>query len=171
MLIEDMLNSPDFDKMVRDSYANYVVQTAIDYADPLIKARLIEAISPILPSIRQTPHGRRIASKVLGEGAGRLSGNSSGQVTPHDSSSGQIPSAAPKNPAIHQPRPRGGQAENDIRRMMAGAMSTEINGGTFYPSTNGNGIQTNGNQAQANQQPNGDATPPYNNGPVHYGYI
>ena len=87
-MIEEMLNSNELEKMLRDSYANYVVQTAMDYGDPEIKARLIEAIRPILPAVRQTPHGRRIQSKMLAlEGQGRFSGSG----TPNDRSSGQIP--------------------------------------------------------------------------------
>lgn len=93
-MIEEMLNANELEKMLTDSFANYVVQTALDYADPDMKNKLIEAIRPILPSIRQTPYGRRIHSKIIGnegQGRGRLS---SGPATPHDGSSpGQIPLA------------------------------------------------------------------------------
>lgn len=85
LMIEEMLNGAELDKMLRDSFANYVVQTAMDFADPQTKLRLVEAIRPILPLIKQTPHGRRIASKILGNDAqGRTSGTSSGQMTPND---------------------------------------------------------------------------------------
>ena len=89
MMIEEMLNSNELEKMLRDSFANYVVQTALEYADPETKMHLTEAIRPILPAIRQTPYGRRIQSKIVGsEVHGRLSGGG----TPNDSSSpGQIP--------------------------------------------------------------------------------
>ncbi|KAL8838035.1 MAG: hypothetical protein Q9170_002316 [Blastenia crenularia] len=89
MMIEEMLNANELEKMLRDSFANYVVQTAIDYADPETKAHLVDAIRPILPSIRQTPYGRRIQSKIMGSDMhGRLSGGG----TPNESSSpGQIP--------------------------------------------------------------------------------
>lgn len=93
MMIEEMLNANELEKMLTDSFANYVVQTALDYADPDTKNKLIEAIRPILPSIRQTPYGRRIHSKIIGnegQGRGRLS---SGPATPHDGSPGQIPLA------------------------------------------------------------------------------
>lgn len=91
MMIEEMLNTNELEKMLRDSFANYVVQTALDYADPETKTRLVEAIRPILPSIRQTPYGRRIQSKIMGvDMHGRLSGGG----TPNDTSSpGQIPLA------------------------------------------------------------------------------
>ena len=87
-LIEEMLNVTELEKMLRDSYANYVVQTAMDYADAETKARLIDAIRPILPSVRQTPHGRRIQSKIMAlDGQGRYSGNG----TPNERSTGQLP--------------------------------------------------------------------------------
>ena len=65
-MIEEMLRGNELEKMLRDSFANYVVQTAMEYADPATKARLVDAIRPIIPLIKQTPHGRRIASKILG---------------------------------------------------------------------------------------------------------
>lgn len=88
VMIEEMMRGNELEKMLRDSYANYVVQTAMDYADPETKARLVEAIRPLLPAVRQTPHGRRIQSKIMAlEGQGRFSGSG----TPTDRSSGQIP--------------------------------------------------------------------------------
>ncbi|RMZ83983.1 hypothetical protein DV737_g1341, partial [Chaetothyriales sp. CBS 132003] len=65
-LIDEMMLGNELDKMLRDSFANYVVQTALEFADEQCRARLTEAIRPILPSIKSTPHGRRIASKILG---------------------------------------------------------------------------------------------------------
>lgn len=88
MMIEEMLNANELERLLRDSYANYVVQTAMDYADPETKGRLVEAIRPLLPLVRQTPHGRRIQSKIMAQdGQGRFSGSG----TPTDRSSGQIP--------------------------------------------------------------------------------
>ncbi|KAF2085772.1 ARM repeat-containing protein, partial [Saccharata proteae CBS 121410] len=63
-LIHELLQPAELDKLVRDNYANYVVQTAIDHADPSTKVSLIEGIRPMLTSIRQTPYGRRIIGKV-----------------------------------------------------------------------------------------------------------
>jgi hypothetical protein len=80
MLIEEMLQPSELDRLLRDSFANYVIQTALDYANPPMKARLIEAIRPYLPAIRTTPYGRRIQAKIQGN-EGR-SGGSSGQATP-----------------------------------------------------------------------------------------
>jgi hypothetical protein len=63
-LIEELLNRPRLEKLLRDSFANYVVQTSLDYADPVQRMRLVECIKPILPVIRNTPYGKRIQSKL-----------------------------------------------------------------------------------------------------------
>jgi hypothetical protein len=89
MLIEEMLAPSELDRCLRDSFANYVIQTALDYASPGTRTRLVEAIRPHLPAIRTTPYGRRIQAKIQGND-GR-SGGSSGQATPSEASSGQIP--------------------------------------------------------------------------------
>ncbi|KAJ9625485.1 uncharacterized protein PV06_01772 [Exophiala oligosperma] len=65
-MIEEMIMGPELEKMLRDAFANYVVQTAMEFADPQTKMRLVDSIRPILPLIKQTPHGRRIASKIMG---------------------------------------------------------------------------------------------------------
>ncbi|KKY24830.1 putative mrna binding protein pumilio 2 [Diplodia seriata] len=80
-LIEELLIPGELEKLIRDSYANYVVQTALDYADAPTKIRLVEAIRPMLNAIRATPYGRRIMSKIQ-DFDGRMSTNSSGQITP-----------------------------------------------------------------------------------------
>ncbi|KAI9837614.1 MAG: hypothetical protein M1837_002948 [Sclerophora amabilis] len=90
LLIDEMLQPVELDKMLRDSYANYVIQTAMDFAEPETKARLIESIRPVIPSIRTTPYGRRIQGKI--QALDGRSGNSSGHITPIDTGSpGQIP--------------------------------------------------------------------------------
>ncbi|EKG11259.1 hypothetical protein MPH_11603 [Macrophomina phaseolina MS6] len=80
-LIEELLIPGELEKLIRDSYANYVVQTSLDYADAPTKIRLVEAIRPMLSAIRTTPYGRRIMSKIQ-DFDGRMSTNSSGQITP-----------------------------------------------------------------------------------------
>lgn len=66
----------------------------MDYADPETRARLYDCIRPILPSIRHTPHGRRIQGKMQ-EYDTRMGGPPSGQITPSDTMSpgqGSLPS-------------------------------------------------------------------------------
>ena len=72
MMIDEMLIGSEIEKMLRDSYANYVVQTALDHAEVDTRTRLVDAIRPILPSIRHTPHGRRIQSKISASGNSSL---------------------------------------------------------------------------------------------------
>ncbi|KAL7754382.1 hypothetical protein RI367_000363 [Sorochytrium milnesiophthora] len=66
-LIGELVDSSKMESLMRDSYANYVVQTSLDYADPTQRAALIDRIRPILPIIRSTPYGKRIQGKLMRE--------------------------------------------------------------------------------------------------------
>lgn len=84
MMIEELLNVEELEQLMRDSYGNYVIQTALEFAPAELCMHLIEIMRPLLPSIRQTPYGRRIMSKV-GERESRLSaytGRTSGPASP-----------------------------------------------------------------------------------------
>ncbi|KAG9195692.1 ARM repeat-containing protein [Alternaria panax] len=102
MMIEELLDVEQLEQLMRDSYGNYVIQTALEFAPAELCVHLIEAMRPILPSIRQTPYGRRIMSKV-GERETRLAAytggrTSSGQASPgagQGSESGAVFSQAP----------------------------------------------------------------------------
>ncbi|KAJ5721854.1 Armadillo-like helical [Penicillium malachiteum] len=63
-MIGEMLQDGELERMIRDSFANYVIQTAMEYSDGPTHTRIMEAIRPLLPAIRTTPHGRRIATKM-----------------------------------------------------------------------------------------------------------
>lgn len=125
MLVEEMLSVPELDRCLRDSFANYVIQTALDYASAGTRARLVDAIRPHLPAIRTTPYGRRIQAKIQGND-GR-SGPSSGQATPSDTTGGQIP--LPR--ALHQ---RG--LSNASATSFLSGTTAFTNGNNFSP-TNG----------------------------------
>src|ERR1700679_2852279 len=84
-----MFQTSEPDRLLCDSFANYVIQTALDYANPPMKARLVEAIRPYLPAIRTTPYGRRLQAKIQGNEV--RSGPSSGQQTPNDVETVQTP--------------------------------------------------------------------------------
>jgi hypothetical protein len=71
LLIQELLVPGELEKVLRDSFANYVIQTSLDYADDDVCTMLIDSIRPVLPAIRQTPYGRRIQSKIQ-EREGRL---------------------------------------------------------------------------------------------------
>lgn len=90
LIVEEMLPPAEIERLLRDSFANYVIQTALEFATPQLKFRLVEAIRPILPQIRTTPYGRRIQAKISTYDS-RGSAASSGQVTPADNTQGQIP--------------------------------------------------------------------------------
>lgn len=67
LLIDELLNRTRLEKLLRDSYGNYCVQTALDYAEPSQRALLVEGIRPVLPLIRNTPYGKRIQNKLQRE--------------------------------------------------------------------------------------------------------
>jgi len=70
-----MLNRSRLEKLLRDSYGNYCVQTALDYADASQRAMLVEGIRPVLPLIRNTPYGKRIQNKLQREQLDNFGGN------------------------------------------------------------------------------------------------
>jgi hypothetical protein len=116
-MIDEFLAGNELEKMLRDSFANYVVQTAMDFCDPDTRNRIVDAVRPILPSIRQTPHGRRIAGKIMAaDGNSRSNGSSavtSGQATPNEvSNTAQVPKAMLAKPFMYQsgPQPSGIQS-------------------------------------------------------------
>ncbi|TDZ31144.1 Pumilio domain-containing protein [Colletotrichum sidae] len=131
MIVDELLVPGEMERLLRDSYANYVIQTALEYSTPRSKFRLVDVIRPILPSIRSTPYGRRIQAKIQAF-EGRSSATSSGQVTPADPSQGQIPLRAGHN------------------RAMSNTSSVLAPGGNFGNGMNGGvngGIAPRGNQA------------------------
>ena len=49
---------------MQDPYANYVLQSALTVSSQGLHQQLVDAIRPYLPSLRGTPHGKRILSKI-----------------------------------------------------------------------------------------------------------
>lgn len=153
ILIEEMLNLNELEKMLRDSYANYVVQTAMDYADPDTKTRLVDAIRPILPAVRQTPHGRRIQSKIMAlDGQGRFSGSG----TPNDRSSGQVPLSSQMTTTHQNHTP----SVNGYSHAMNNQFGTAFSGsypqyptGQSHPMTNGSNYGQFGTEGLHQQMP------------------
>ncbi|KAK9762317.1 hypothetical protein K7432_012068 [Basidiobolus ranarum] len=66
-LVEELLIRETLDKLLRDSFGNYVVQTALDYAEFNQRVMLVDAIRPLLPAIRNSPYGKRIQGKLQRE--------------------------------------------------------------------------------------------------------
>jgi hypothetical protein len=64
-LIEVLLkNEEKFSEMLNDAFGNYVLQTSLDVANSRDISRLSQALQPLLPNIKNTPHGRRIMTKI-----------------------------------------------------------------------------------------------------------
>ncbi|KAK4101546.1 ARM repeat-containing protein [Parathielavia hyrcaniae] len=128
MIVSELLAPGEIDRLLRDSFGNYVIQTALDYAPPMSKHRLIEAIRPILPSIRATPYGRRIQAKIQAHDS-RTGPNNTGQVLPTDPVGGQISI----RPAHSRAMPNGASI------LATGAYANGANGagmnGAMYPSS------------------------------------
>lgn len=96
-MIEEIINCPEFDRLADDAFANYVVQTAWDYANTEDEERLAERIRPVLPRMRHKPYGRRFQSR-LAERDTRL-----GITAPPASSAEATPSFA--NAPMHRSQP------------------------------------------------------------------
>lgn len=57
-------NSDKFNMLLNDAFGNYVLQTSLDVANASDLAKLAESLQPLLPNIKNTPHGRRIMIKI-----------------------------------------------------------------------------------------------------------
>ena len=51
-------------QLLQDPFGNYVIQTALAYALPQQKIRLVDAIKPHLPNLRNAPYVKRIQNKI-----------------------------------------------------------------------------------------------------------
>ena len=63
-MIDELLGSPNFEKLVDHGYGNYVCQTAWEYAEVEDEERLAERIRPVLPRMRQRPYYRRYQARM-----------------------------------------------------------------------------------------------------------
>jgi hypothetical protein len=154
LMIEELLDVEQLEQLMRDSYGNYVIQTALEFAPAELCVHLIEAMRPILPSIRQTPYGRRIMSKV-GEREGRLAAytgrTSSGHGSPHTTQGSEVGSVYAQTASSYQPTngPSGYQGPNGSSGYQG------HNGHSGYQAPNGSsGYQTPMYTATANYGPN-----------------
>lgn len=85
-LIQEIIPAQELEKLLRDSFANYVVQTAFDFADDDQKVEMANNLRHILPTIRHTPYGRRLQSKIQDFDARWAGFNAtSGGATPEES--------------------------------------------------------------------------------------
>ena len=154
MLIEELLNRTRLEKLLRDSYGNYCVQTALDYAEPGQRALLVEGIRPVLPLIRNTPYGKRIQNKLQREQMdhyGSVGGYPTGQqniinmaaLQMHGLGRAPDPYAAPMQAYGHQPQAhlaRGVDAYGVDAYVLQGHSSHDLAGAQYGPGYNGRGV-------------------------------
>ncbi|KAI1807701.1 ARM repeat-containing protein [Daldinia bambusicola] len=98
MMVNELLAPGEMERLLRDSFGNYVVQTALDHCTYHMKIPLVEAIRPIVPTVRNTPYGRRLQAKIQQHDT--RSANTSGQATPADPTQGQITIRPPHTRAM-----------------------------------------------------------------------
>jgi hypothetical protein len=67
LIIQEVIEYDNLLYLLQDPYANYVIQTSLNVSEPMQHARLVEAIRPHLPALRNTPYGKRIQNKILKE--------------------------------------------------------------------------------------------------------
>ncbi|KAJ5887566.1 hypothetical protein N7495_007607 [Penicillium taxi] len=63
-MVQELMRENSMNTLLHDAYANYVIQTAVDSCDYDMRETLVYEIRPLLHTIRHTPHGRRLASKL-----------------------------------------------------------------------------------------------------------
>ncbi|QPG75441.1 hypothetical protein FOA43_002796 [Brettanomyces nanus] len=69
VLIGQLLKEPDSPiLLLHDAYGNYVLQTTLDVADDHSFKELSELLKSAISDVRNTPHGRRILSKLISRG-------------------------------------------------------------------------------------------------------
>ncbi|KAI1408162.1 ARM repeat-containing protein [Hypoxylon sp. FL1857] len=143
MMVKELLMPGELERLLRDNFGNYVVQTALEHCTPHMKIPLVEAIRPIVPQVRTTPYGRRLQAKIQQHDT--RSGTSSGQLTPVDPTQGQITIRPPHTRALTSQAimsPSGGYTN--------GSTPNGINGGrgrTAYPSHNSIAVPSVGGNA------------------------
>lgn len=151
MIVSEMLAEGEIDKMLRDSFANYVVQTALDFATPPMKNNLINTIRPLLPTVRNTPYGRRIAAKIAS----------------FDSRTNAAP-LTPSEPSIIQASLRQQlQAQQQQQQTPSGTQQQSV--GAIGSGMAGGNAVSRGSVPQMTPLPNisGGMNPAYSFGPVH----
>lgn len=130
MMAKELLVPGEMERLLRDSFGNYVVQTALEHSTCHTKHQIVEAIRPILPTIRNTPYGRRLQAKIQQHDS--RSTNNSGQTTPADPTQGQIPmrGLAPNRGVSNQSMHSPGAYLNGLNGVNGGRLQMP------YPSSN-----------------------------------
>jgi len=156
-MISEIIECADFDRLVDDPFANYVVQTAVsdvtsiahnlatnltpqwEYADEANEALLAEKIRPVLPRMRHKPYGRRFASK-LQERDKKLG------VVNNQASESFSPGPAGFNSMAPPPSYNSHRQSQDFSNPMFQGMATHNHNGAAFNSNNGNDNYGNAHQ-------------------------
>ncbi|OLY80658.1 Pumilio domain-containing protein [Smittium mucronatum] len=68
-LVSSIMNHPSqLESLIKDPYGNYVVQTLLDYSHVPLRYMIMKTLTPMVSSIRNTAHGKRILSKMSAYG-------------------------------------------------------------------------------------------------------
>lgn len=178
LIVNELLTAGKMETLLKDAFANYVIQTALDYATPQGKHSLVEAVRPFLPQLRGTPHGRRIQVKVT-QYDNQGGTTNSGQTTPADRTQGQIPlrqghSRGMSNGGVTQlnggqagnlPNSSLGAGQHNVQNFPNGTQTSQQQPSGFLQQTQPNG-QTQMNHVQPSQvngqtQSFGQQAPPF----------
>jgi hypothetical protein len=63
-LVSELIDPQRLPQMLQDSFANYVIQTALSVAEHVQFVMLSEAIRPLITAVRNTPYGKKIENRV-----------------------------------------------------------------------------------------------------------
>jgi len=66
-IINDIINYDDFKSLLSDPFANYVIQTCMNYANDYQHESLVEKIRPYQNTLRNTPYGKKILNIIMKE--------------------------------------------------------------------------------------------------------
>jgi len=157
MIVDELLAPGEMPNLLRDNFANYVIQTALEYATPMMKHRLVEGIRPVLPSIRATPYGRRIQAKIQAYDTRNGQREPAGPGLPpiSDASGGQTTLRAAHQrilPAQQSILPPSSNYSNGVDVNGVGVNGVNVNG-VNGNGVNGNGVTTNGGYPNAGNIP------------------
>lgn len=112
LMIRELADSRNLGELLRDVYGNYVVQSALSVTPEPELSRFLGAVRPLLPSLRASGQGRRIAQKLEkkypqlrtgGTEAGSRGGGAAAQGRKAGAGAGAGAGARPSPPGAQAP--------------------------------------------------------------------
>ncbi|EEB07157.1 RNA-binding protein [Schizosaccharomyces japonicus yFS275] len=64
LLIDELLDKKHLSRLLKDQFANYVVQTALECASPEQRAKMFASIKPLMSQMKNIPCARRVLAKM-----------------------------------------------------------------------------------------------------------